>query len=348
MALLCVTAPLALTVRLPPTVEAPSVSALASVIATLFAPLLLSDTAPRKSFVALVSVIAAAPALKLEAPVPVEMFVPPACVIAPVEFTVSVPVPAALMLTLPNWIALVSVTAMLLLPVLVSDTAPVKSLPALVSVIALVPALKLTAPPPAVCVIAPDCVIAPAEVTPMAPVPTADVPAPKLTPPVALMNASPLLVLKVRLVTATSMALLPPVAPMLPPAFRALRFRLVAVIVFAVVFPSVNDPALSVTVFAPKLTAAPMVIAPVLAAASPITMEPAPVTPPARSVTSAALRSNVEAPASDIVVAALDGLSVSTPVVWNALLPVLAVIATVFAVTVIGPVPAMMSTLAWV
>src|SRR5262252_6033274 len=79
MALLCVTAPLALTVRLPPTVEAPNVSALASVIATLFAPLLFSDTAPRKSFVALVSVIAAAPALKLEAPVPVEMFVPPAC-----------------------------------------------------------------------------------------------------------------------------------------------------------------------------------------------------------------------------------------------------------------------------
>jgi hypothetical protein len=122
----------------------------------------------------------------------------------------------------------------------------------------------------------------------------------------------------------------------------------VAVIVFAVVLASVNDPAFNVSVFATEVDRPPIVIVPVLAVESPITMEPAPVTPPASAVTSAAVRSNVAAPASDIAVAALDGLIVSTPVVWNALLPVLAAIATASAVIVIAPPPAVMSTLFWV
>jgi hypothetical protein len=107
---------------------------------------------------------------------------------------------------------------------------------------------------------------------------------------------------------------------------------------------SVKEPALRVTVLAPKLTAPPTVRAPVLAAASPITMVPAPVTPPARSVTSVAVRSKVEAPARDRVVPALAGFTVSVPVVWKALLPVLVWRTTRSAVIVIAPLPLAMST----
>ena len=197
---------------------------------------------------------------------------------------------------------------------LVTTTVP-KSLAAFMSVMLLFAptAARVVVPNP---MIAPDCVIAPvAAVSPMAPVPTDDIPGPRFTAPAVLINAPPLFVLKVRLVTATSMALLPPAAPMPPAAFLALRFRLAAVIVRPVVLPSVNDPALRVTVLAPKLTALPMVMAPVLAATSPITIEPTPVTPPAKSVTSVAFRSKAEAPANDIAVPAVNGLSVSTPVV---------------------------------
>ena len=82
---------------------------------------------------------------------------------------------------------------------------------------------------------------------------------------------------------------------------------------------------------------------PVLAAASPITIEPAPVTPPDKAVTSDALKSKAEAPANDISVAALLGFSVKMPVVWNALLPVLAAIATASLVIVIAPEPVITS-----
>ena len=88
--------------------------------------------------------------------------------------------------------------------------------------------------------------------------------------------------------------------------------------------------------------------APVLAAASPRTMVPAPVTPPARSVTSVAVRSKVEAPARDMVVAALLGLSVRAPVVWKALSPVLFTMAMASAVTVMAPLPVEMSKSFWV
>ena len=120
-------------------------------------------------------------------------------------------------------------------------------------------------------------------------------------------------VFTVRFVAATSMAPFAATAPMAP--VRAFRFRFDAVIVRPALLPSVIDPALRVAVLAPKLTAAPIVIAAVLAAASPITIDPAPVTPPARLVISAAVRSNADAPASDMAVPAENGLRVSTPVV---------------------------------
>ena len=99
--------------------------------------------------------------------------VPPVAVIAPV----SVMAPPAVRFRLaptpevPRAREALLMTAALLAPVLLSETAPVKSL-AWVSVIALAPAVKEAAPAPAACVTAPVCVIAPVEVT--ARVPTAD------------------------------------------------------------------------------------------------------------------------------------------------------------------------------
>jgi len=58
----------------------------------------------------------------------------------------------------------------------VAPTAPVKLLPALVSVIALAPALKVAAPAAAACVSAPVCVIAPLDVTVSVPLPTPEAP----------------------------------------------------------------------------------------------------------------------------------------------------------------------------
>ena len=83
----CVIAPLAVTVRFAiSNVDIdtpPSASALMSVMAMLFAPVLARVTAPRKSLVADVSVIAPAPALMVAAPAPVTIAVPAACRIAP-------------------------------------------------------------------------------------------------------------------------------------------------------------------------------------------------------------------------------------------------------------------------
>src|SRR4029079_669278 len=114
----------------------------ASVSATLFAPLLLSDTAPVKLLPALVSVMALAPAVKVAAPAPRAWVIAPVCVIAPLALTVSVPLPTA---DRPRLTAFASVKATLFAPLLLSDTAPVKSLPALFSVIALAPALNVAA-----------------------------------------------------------------------------------------------------------------------------------------------------------------------------------------------------------
>jgi len=69
-------------------VVAPIVIAFASVTATLFAPVLLSETAPVKSSPELVSVIALAPALKLDVPL---TEIAPLWVIAPVAVTTRFP-----------------------------------------------------------------------------------------------------------------------------------------------------------------------------------------------------------------------------------------------------------------
>ena len=62
----------------------PKTSAVVSVIATEFTPVLVRDTAPPKSFAACVRVIAKFPVLKLAVPAAMELFMPPApCVIAP-------------------------------------------------------------------------------------------------------------------------------------------------------------------------------------------------------------------------------------------------------------------------
>ena len=69
----------AFTVKLPPSVSAVNVMVFRSVIATAFAPLLLSVTAPWKSLPADVSVIGAAPAVTDDVPVTTRL---PDCVIA--------------------------------------------------------------------------------------------------------------------------------------------------------------------------------------------------------------------------------------------------------------------------
>ena len=129
--------------------------------------------------------------------------------------------------------------------------------------------------------------------------------------------------------------------PIAPPEFLATKFNVFAVTTLEA--GSVNDPAFNVTVLAPKFTAPPTFKIPVLAAESPIAIVPAPVTPPANEVTSLAVKSKVDAPARDIVVAALEGLSVKAPVVMKALLPVFVAIVTASPVIVIAPVPDVIS-----
>jgi len=115
---------------------------------------------------------------------------------------------------------------------------------------------------PAASVVAPDEVIvppalwvtAPPAVRSRLPVPVADVPLPRLTAPDAATNAAWLLVLNLRLVALTSMALVPPLAPMAP--VRAFRLRSRAEMGLTVL-PSVKDAALSVTVLTPKFAAPP-------------------------------------------------------------------------------------------
>ena len=107
----------------------PKIIALASVTATSKAPLLLKLTAPVKLlFPAPTNVITPAPALKVAVPAPAVcvIVVPTACVI-PTAFTANVPVPTP---DVPKIIALASVTATLLAPLLFKLTAPVKSLAA--------------------------------------------------------------------------------------------------------------------------------------------------------------------------------------------------------------------------
>ena len=153
-------APVAVTASVPlPTFETPRMIALASVTATLFAPVLFRPTAPMKLFAALVSVIAPAPVVNVAAPAPnaAACTIAPVCVmlLAPVAVTVSVPDPTP---EAPSTSALASVIATLFAPEFESDTAPVKSLPALVSVIAFAPEVNELVPET---VAAPVCVSAP-------------------------------------------------------------------------------------------------------------------------------------------------------------------------------------------
>ena len=189
----------------------------------------------------------------------------------------------------------------------------------------------------------PDWVTAPVALKSSVPVPTLELlePTPMLMAPVRTNALALALVFTLRLVAAMSMpsAALEPIVPLF-----ALSVTFVAVMVFTPV--SVIEPAFSVTLLPVRLTAAPMVSTPVLAA-SPITIGP--VAPVEMAVISAAERSKAEEPANDIAWPAVLGLSVSVPDVVSALLPALAAMATVSATTVMLPDPAEISILVfWV
>src|SRR5450759_4089838 len=165
-------APVEVTVSVPlPTPEAPSTVGTALVSETLFAPLLFSDTAPVKRL-AWVSVIAFAPAEKEAAPAPAACVIAPVWVIAPVEVTVSVPLPTP---EAPSFVAAALVIETLFAPLLLSDTAPVMWL-AWVSEIAFAPALNVAMPAAAAWVITPVSVIGPVELMVSVPLPTPEVP----------------------------------------------------------------------------------------------------------------------------------------------------------------------------
>ena len=204
--------------------------------------------------------------------------------------------------------------------------------PALASVLTLiVPAVILPVPE--------VCVTAPVAVRSSVPLPTFDAlaPTPRLTAPVRTNALAFPLVLTLRLVAAMSipLALLVPIWP--------LAFSVTLVAVMVCVPASVIDPALRVSVLPARLTAAPIVSTPVLAI-SPTTMGP--VAPVENAVISAAEISNAEAPAIDMAWPAVFGLSVKAPEVVKALLPALTVLtATVSAIMVIAPVPALTSML---
>ena len=132
--------------------------ALASVTATLFAPVLVKLTAPTKLFAGLVSVIVPAPAFTVTAPAPAACVSAPVCVSAPFDCSARVPVPTV---TVPSASAFASRSDTAFAPVLARLTAPTKSFATLLSVIAPAPAFTVTAPAPAACVIAPVCVSAP-------------------------------------------------------------------------------------------------------------------------------------------------------------------------------------------
>src|SRR5258706_489316 len=169
----CVSAPLEIAAS-EPTELVPRSSGVLSVIEARLAEFD-SDSGPPNELAALVMVIALAPALKLAAPGTVSA---PVCVIAPEAITVrSCPTDEA-----ASDRPVLSVICTLFAPVLVSVTAAWKSLPALVSVIAFAPALKLATP---VAVTAALCVIAPLEIA--ASCPTEE--APKLSGVLSVIEA---------------------------------------------------------------------------------------------------------------------------------------------------------------
>ncbi len=153
------------TVALALVLRSPTSRMLAGVPPNPTAPLrLLACVLSKMSLLAAVTVSVTAPAAAWVI-APVSVMLPPAVI-------PNVPVPT---LEAPNTMALVSVTATLLLPVLLSETASVKSLPASVRVMVLAPALKLevplTAMPPAVSLMAPPLLVAD-KLPPTVPLPT--------------------------------------------------------------------------------------------------------------------------------------------------------------------------------
>ena len=117
--------PTAVTVKFPLAEMPPSWIAVASCRAIAAPPVFVADTAPPKSLVDVVKVIAPVPESSTTAP---PVVIPAAvCVMFPDAFTVSVPVPV---LTRPSWIAVASVISVVAAPVLEMLTAPVKSFPA--------------------------------------------------------------------------------------------------------------------------------------------------------------------------------------------------------------------------
>src|SRR5262249_18288318 len=133
----CVRLPtVSVTVRLPPTFEAPSTVALALVSCALpFAPLVLSDAAP-VSRLALVSVMVASVAEVVNEDVPVTVRTP-LCVSLPTRSaTVRLPPTLDVPRTRPPARSLVS-CALPLAPLVVSDTAPLSRLALLSAIVAL-------------------------------------------------------------------------------------------------------------------------------------------------------------------------------------------------------------------
>src|SRR5262249_36923958 len=133
----CVRLPtVSVTVRLPPTSEAPSTVALALVrLASPLAPLVLSDAAPVSSL-ALLSVMVAFEAEVVNEDVPVTVKAP-ACVRLPrVPASVRLPSTPAAPRTSPPARSLVSF-ALPLAPLVVSDTAPLSRLRLLSAIVAL-------------------------------------------------------------------------------------------------------------------------------------------------------------------------------------------------------------------
>ena len=150
-----------------PRLHEPIVSGVESTIATLLAPVFVSETDPPNTFVAVVRLIAPAPASNEASPVTLS---PAESCVIPTATTSSFPPEV----TLPSVIAVASVIAMSFAPLAVADTTPVNSL-ACVSAIG-PPAVNWAAPAVDVWVIVPDCVIAPPAFTESVPVPTLEVP----------------------------------------------------------------------------------------------------------------------------------------------------------------------------
>src|SRR5258706_9061816 len=121
---------------------------------------------PLSALAALFTETNALPAVVVNDEVPVTVRAPP-LVIAPTDEIVRFPVPPEPIDDAPRLVAMLLVRLALLLPVVVSDTAPVSALAPFVNVMLFAPAPKLEVP---ATVSAPVCVSAPCDVTVSAPV----------------------------------------------------------------------------------------------------------------------------------------------------------------------------------